>query len=157
MIDGSSVLKLQSYLDSLNQKLKERGKKVAKLLYSSRRDGLNSETLWAKCQSHNSTITLISTDFNSVIGCYNPDKWEDTPDKEATYGYSDGKNIVSGKPFLFYCLDDQIEIIEHRDDKIPFMRSDKDLLMIIGGGLEINVDKNKKSAAWADEDYFVHP
>ena len=32
-----------------------------------------------------------------------------------------------------------------KKDKIPFMRSDKDLLMGIDYGLGINADKNKKS------------
>ena len=54
---------------------------------------------------------------------------------------------MSGKPFLFYFLDDQIQIIKHRDDDIPFMRSDKDWLMELGGGLFINVDQNKESYA----------
>ena len=60
------------------------------------------------------------------------------------------KDIFSCMPFLFYCLDNQIEIMEHRDDKIPIMRSDKDWLVGFGGGLWINADKNKKSSAYAN-------
>ena len=99
---------------------------------------------------------LVKTDFNSVIGGYCPDQWEDTSDKKCSDGYS-GKDIVSGKPFLFYWLNDQIQIIKHTDDLIPFMKSDKDWLVVFGGGLTIFADKNKKSIARAWNNYFVHP
>ncbi len=53
----------------------------AELIYNASRDGENSEALWAKCQNYKETITLIKTDLNSVIGCYCPDRWEDTTGK----------------------------------------------------------------------------
>jgi len=37
------------------------------------------------------------------------------------------------------------------------MRSNKDWLMVIGGGLWISADKNKDSFSWANKNYFVHP
>ena len=72
---------------------------------------------------------LVQTDKNSVIGGYMPDQWEDTTGKKSSDGWPGWKDIVLGKPFLFYWVNGQIQIIKHRDDKIPFMGSDKDLLM----------------------------
>ena len=37
------------------------------------------------------------------------------------------------------------------------MRSDKNYIMGIGGGLEIDAVKNRKSQAWANKKYFVYP
>ncbi len=65
------------------------------------------------------------------------------------------KDITSGKPFLFYFLNDQIQIIKHIDDKIPVMASNKNTLMKLFGGLSINV--NEESTAIAHKSYWVHP
>ena len=63
----------------MNEELKKIGKNgAAELLYHSNRDGLSSETLWKKCENHNETITLVQTDFNSVIGFYCSEKFENT-------------------------------------------------------------------------------
>ena len=85
----------------------------------------------------------MQTNRNSVIGGYCPDQWEDTTGMENSLGLSDYKDIVSGKPFLFYWVNGQIQIMKHRDDEIPFMGSDKDCLMDFGAGLWINADQNK--------------
>jgi len=66
-----------------------------------------------------------------VIGFYCPEKWENTEGKENSYGDSNSQDIVSGKPFLFYFLDNHIEIINHKDDKKPSMRSNELWLMQI--------------------------
>ena len=68
------------------------------------------------------------TDLNSVIGGYNPDQWEDTTGMK----WPGVKDITSGSPFLFYWVRDQIQIIKHRDNVIPYMGSDKDSLMVFG-------------------------
>ena len=94
---------------------------------------------------------LVLTDKNSVIGGYSPDQWEDTIDKKCSEGWPDHKDIVSGKPFLFYFLDDQIQIIKHTDHIIPFMGSNKDWLMGFGRGLEISADKNQESFGCAND------
>ena len=83
---------------------------------------------------------MIKTNLNSVIGGYCPDQWEDTKGMKDSNGIKGWKDIVSGKPFLFYWVNGQIQIIKHKDDKIPFMRSNKDYLMNFGGGLYINAD-----------------
>jgi hypothetical protein len=111
--------------------------------------------LWAKCQNHKETIALVQTDLNTVIGCYCPDKWENTERIEDSCGWDVNKKIISGCPFLFYCLDNQIQIIRHRDDRIQTMSSNKDWLIEICNGLHICA--NKKSEAYADEGWFVHP
>ncbi len=98
-----------------------------------------------KCLGQQETIVLVKTDKNSVIGAYMPDQWEDTTDKKGSDGCKGFKDIVSGKPFLFYWVNGQIQIIKHRDDDIPFMRSDKDRLMNFGNGLRINADQNTES------------
>ncbi len=46
-------------------------------------------------------------------------------------------------PFLFYFVNDQIEIIEHRDNPIPVMVSDKDKLISFEAGFWVYSDKNK--------------
>ncbi len=97
------------------------------------------------------------TDKNSVIGAYCPDQWEDTRGMKTSYGDSGWKDIKSGSPFLFYWVNDEIQIIKHRDDKISFMCSDKGLLMVIANGLKINADKNELSEAFANNRYWVHP
>ena len=86
-----------------------------------------------------------------------PEQWEDTEDMKSSSIYNDSKDITSGLPFLFYWVNDQIEIINYRDERIPVMGSDEDCLMIFGGGLTINVDQNKESSAWAHNGYWVHP
>jgi hypothetical protein len=101
-------------------------------------------------------ITLIQTNLNSVIGGYNPDQWEDTTGMTCSWD-SNCKDITSGSPFLFYFLDDEIEIIKHRDDKIPYKRSDKDWLMVFGYGLWINADQNDTSTAWASRGLWDWP
>jgi hypothetical protein len=71
----------------MNQELKKLGKNgEAELLYHAKRDGLSSKTLWAKCQNHKKTIALVQTDLNSVIGCYCPEKWENTKGMKNSYG-----------------------------------------------------------------------
>ena len=54
-------------------------------------------------------------------------------------------------------MNDEIQIIKHRDDRIPFMGSDKDRLMVFGAGLCINADKNKESLTYAWNGHWVHP
>ena len=51
---------------------------------------------------------------------------------------------------MFYCLDNKIEIIKHKDDQIPSIKSDKYWLMIINNGIEIDVDLLLRSNAVAD-------
>ncbi len=72
-----------------------------------------------------------------------PDQWEDTTGMKDSNGYSNSKDITSGSPFLFYWVNGEIQIIKHRNDKIPSMRSNKDWLMVIGYGLYIDADQNK--------------
>ena len=119
--------------------------KEAKLIYKASQHGFSSEALWQKCLGYKETIALVKTNKNSVIGGYMPDQWEDITDKKTSDGYSGWKDIVSGKPFLFYWVNGQIQIIKHRYDMIPSMRSDKDWLMWFGDGLKINADQNKES------------
>jgi hypothetical protein len=88
------------------------------------------------------TIVLVQTDKNSVIGGYMPDQWEDTTGKKSSNGSLGYKNIVLGKPFLFYWVNDEIQIIKHRDDQIPYMGSSKVWLFGFGGGLAISADQN---------------
>ncbi len=87
----------------------------------------------------------MQTDQNSVIGGYCPDQWEDTTGKKCSNSFSNHKDIVSGSPFLFYWVNGQIQIIKHKDDKIPFMGSNEDCLMRFGSGLWIKADQNKES------------
>ena len=85
---------------------------------------------------------LVLTDRNSVIGGYCPDEWECTTGAKNSRGWLDRKDVVSGWPFLFYFLDDKIEIIKHTD--VPSMRSDKDWLMVLGGGFMLIKMKDHK-------------
>ncbi len=131
--------------------------KEAKLIYKASQDKFSQKVFWQKCLGYKETIVLVKTNKNSVIGGYCPDQWEDTTDKKNSNGFSGFKDIVSGKPFLFYWVNGQIQIIKHTDDEIPYMRSDKDWLMNFGGGLGINADQNKESEAYAKNSYWVHP
>ncbi len=119
--------------------------KEAKLIYKASQNGFSSEVLWQKCLGYKETIVLVKTDKDSVIGGYMPEQWEDTTDKKCSDGRKVRKDIVSGKPFLFYWVNGQIQIIKHRNDKIPSMGSHKYWLMMFGGGLDINADQNKDS------------
>ncbi len=130
----------------MDEEVKKMGKK-ASLRYKASRDGFNPKILQTKCLGQNETIVLAQTDLNSVIGGYMPEQWE----------YTNGKAIKSGKPFLFYWVNDQIQIIKHRNDTIPVMASDKDLLMCFGYGLAITTDPNVDSLANAADRYWVHP
>ena len=131
--------------------------KQASLRYKVSRDGFKREVFYEKCLGEKVTIVLVQTDQNSVIGGYCPDQWESTNDMENSEGEYYCKDIVSGKPFLFYFLNDEIQIIKHKDDKIPFMRSDGDFIMSFGGGFEINDEQKRYSSASASNNYWVHP
>ena len=72
---------------------------------------------------------MLNTNFNSVIGFYCPEKWKDTTHKKDSLGDEGWKDIKKGKPFLFYFLDEQIQIIKLREDVRPFMASNEDYLM----------------------------
>jgi hypothetical protein len=85
----------------------------------------------------------VQTNFNRVIGGYNPDQWEDTTGKRSSKGSLNEKDIKSGKPFLFYWVNDEIEIIRHRNDTTPVMGSDEVSLLWFGNGLDFRTDKNK--------------
>ena len=80
----------------------------------------------------------MQQNLNSVIGVYNPEQLEYTTGMKSSDGWSRFKDIKSGKPFLFYWVSDQIQIIKHRADKIPSIRSDKHWLMEFESGLQIN-------------------
>ena len=86
-IHGSTILTIKTYLNSLNNELKKLGKNgESELLFRVSRDEFTPETLWAKCKNNRETIVLVSTDLNSVIGCYCPEKWEDTKGKKNSEG-----------------------------------------------------------------------
>ncbi len=60
-----------------------------------------------------------------------PEQWEDTTNMTSSSGNS-CKDITSGSPFLFYWVNDEIEIIKHRDDVIPYKISNGWDLMTFG-------------------------
>ena len=95
---------------------------------------------------------MIKTDDNTVIGLYSADKWEDTNKIDGKY-----KNCVGGKPFLFYCLDNKIEMITHRDDKTPSIGSNETYLISIADKFRISNDKEKHGVAVANKNYFNFP
>ena len=64
-----------------------------------------------------------------------PDQWEDTTGMKNSEGWSGYKDITSGLPFLFYWVNGQIQIIKHKNDKIPSMESNYNWLMVFGYGL----------------------
>ncbi len=149
-------MKIDAQKESLDKEIKKMNKK-AKLVYKASQHGFRSEVLWQKCIGYKETIVLVQTDKNSVIGGYMPDQWKDTTDKKCSDGSEGWKDIVSGKPFLFYWVNGQIQIIKHTDDKIPYMRSNKYDLMEFGWGLRIDADQNEDSCAYARDYYWVHP
>ncbi len=155
-IYNSLLLKIDAEKESLDKEIKKMNKET-KLLYKASQHGLSSEVLWQKCFGYKETIFLVKTDQDSVVGGYCPDQWEDTTDMKNSYGRKGFKDIVSGKPFLFYWVNGQIQIIKHRDDEIPSMRSNKDRLMEFNNGLLINADQNKYSLASAGDRHWVHP
>ena len=115
------------------------GKKgTPELLYKASRDGFSSEVLWEKYLNQNETITLVQTNLNSVIGAYNPDRWEDTTGKKDRV-WEDYKDIVSGKAFLFYWVDDQIQILKS-DFPWQEMKSNKNYLMCIDNAFQISAN-----------------
>jgi hypothetical protein len=125
----------------MDEEVKKMGKQ-ASLHYKASINGFSSEVLWEKCLGQKETIVLVQTDQNSVIGGYMPEQWEDTTGMKNSNGIPGWKDIKSGSPFLFYWVNDEIQIIKHRYDKIPFMRSNKYCLLEFGNGLGINADPN---------------
>ena len=115
----------------MDEEIKKMGKQ-ANLRYRASREGLGSKVFWEKCKGQKETIVLVQTDKNSVIGGYCPEQWVDTTAKKSSDGTSGRKDITLGKPFLFYWVNDQIQVINHKDDKTPFMGSDKNWLMVFG-------------------------
>ena len=97
--------------------------KATKLIYKASQHGFSQKVFLQKCLGYKETIVLVKTDKDSVIGGYCPDQWEDTTDMKNSNGKKGYKDIVSGKPFLFYWVNGQIQIIKHTDDQIPSMGS----------------------------------
>ena len=153
----SLLLKIDAEKESLDKEIKKMNKE-AKLIYKASQHGFSKEVLWQKCLGYRETIVLVKTDKDSVIGGYCPDQWEDTTDMESSNWIGPGwKDIVSGKPFLFYWVNGQIQIIKHRDDEIPYMRSDEYWLMGFWNGLNIRADQYEESEASAYNAFWVHP
>jgi hypothetical protein len=100
-------------------------------------------------------MTLVKTSDEKVIGFYCPDKWENTTGLKSTFNLK-SKDITSGSPFLFYCLDDQIQIMKHRDDRIPTMISGDACLMGLENGIRITPCK-KYSKASASKNFYNYP
>ncbi len=115
----------------MDEEIKKMGKQAI-LHYKASRDGVSQKVFIEKCIDQKETIVLVQTNKNSVIGGYCPDQWEDTTGKKCSGVWPDCKDITSGKPFLFYLVNDQIQIIKHRNDEIPTMGSNKDYLMYFG-------------------------
>ncbi len=99
----------------------------------------------------------MQTEQDSIIGGYCPDQWEDTTGKKDSLGNSDFKDITSGSPFLFYWVNDEIQIMKHKDDKIAVIGCNHGWLMMFAMGLWINADQYKQSYAFANNNYWVHP
>ncbi len=152
----SLLLKIDAEKESLDKEIKKMNKE-AKLVYKASQHGFSKEVLWQKCLGYKETIVLVKTNKNSVIGGYCPDQWEDTTDMEDSDGGSGYKDIVSGKPFLFYWVNGQIQIIKWRDGTIPYMRPNKKWLMVFEGGLNIRADQYEQSEAYAHINHWVHP
>jgi hypothetical protein len=138
----SLLLKNEAYKKSMDEEVKKMGKQ-ASLRYKASKDRFISKVFLEKCLGQKETIVLVQTDKNSVIGGYCPDQWENTTGKINSGGSLNCKDITSGSPFLFYWVNDEIQIIKHRDDKIPFMESTKDWLIGFGSGLMISADQKQ--------------
>ncbi len=143
-IYNSLLLKTHIQRVSLIKEI-EKMNKEAILVYKASQDGFSQEVFWQNCVDYKETIVLVKTDKDSVIGGYCPDQWEDTTGMKRSNDWPGYKDIVSRKPFLFYWINDQIQIIKHYYTKIPFMGSNKDCLMLFGYGLWISTDQNKDS------------
>ena len=68
-------------------------------------------------------MILVHTDMNTVIGCYCPNRWQDTMQKKSSDGCLGYSNIEGMNPFFFYCFNNKIQIIFLRDDIAPCMAS----------------------------------
>ena len=62
-IYGSSLLETEAKKESLDEKIKEMGKK-ASLRYKASRNGFSQKVLWEKCLGQKETIVLVQTDQN---------------------------------------------------------------------------------------------
>ncbi len=64
-----------------------------------------------------------------MIELYCPEIWENMEGMGVDESFIDDKDFTSGKPFFFYCLDNQIQIIKCRDDFDRMMTSLEGCLM----------------------------
>ena len=87
----------------------------------------------------------MKTDDDKVIGLYCADKWENTNKMDG-----EQKDCIGSKPFLFYCLDNKIEMITHKDDKTLSIGSNKTHLISITGEFKIYNDKDQRGVAAAN-------
>ncbi len=76
-----------------------------------------------------------------MIGNFNPRKWQDTSKMQNIAGWKGYTDIKNGKPFLFCFVNNKIEIMNHKEDQIPGLRSDVDWFMDLVYGLTIYIDK----------------
>ena len=102
MIRDSTIISDIHSVKQINELLSNMNIRETSLLYKMDEDELNSAVLWDNCKNHNQTITFLKTDVNSIIGFYCPDKFEETKFKKDSEGYPGWKDIVNGKPFIFY-------------------------------------------------------
>ena len=82
--------------------MQETNKTSAIKLFSGSQNGYTSKALHDTCQNYDETLTLIHTNYDTIIGFYCPDKFELTTGKKNSFGWPDFKDIENGKPFLFY-------------------------------------------------------
>ncbi len=85
-----------------------------------------------------------------------PDQWEDTTGMKDSGPQEGFKVIKSGSPFHFYWVNDEIEIIKHRDDKAPYMGFTYGFLGF-WEGLVISFDQNIESRASVYDYFWVLP
>ena len=67
------------------------------------------------------------------------------------------KDIENGYPILFTFLNNKLQIMKHKTDKLPSIQSDHDYLMWFYGGLRIDADRNSLSLAGVHKDFFNWP
>ena len=122
---------------------------MGSILFCTDCDGWNRELFQARCENQLSSLLIIQTNTDVIIGFYIPDYWVDTTIRDDSW-----KIIDNGKSLVFYTSGQELKVCKQKD--ACFMFSTNDYFL---GVNEVCIENNrkKKDVACLQQDYYLFP
>ena len=80
-------------------------KYLGSILYCTDCDGWNRELFQSRCKTQLTSLLIIQTSADVIIGIYIPDKWVDTTSRDDSW-----KIIDNGKTIVFYTSNQELKV-----------------------------------------------